>query len=352
MRDIAVSLVIAGIGSLVTYCIAVASRRIRDWRLRRRYPVAGRFLTEYGDEIDGVTVMQKATTTLEQHGREVTGKTVDLDGDRAWLLKGTIETGGFLHGYYRAEDPNDPGKGTFFLKVDGPQADMHGLWAGFDPINSGIEGGAYDFKRIPKASIQLAADADAPSVCALLGDALGELYVDLDDVRATIDPANPDATCLIAVDAEGRLIGALTATVLPRGSIADILPVGQVATVQELPSLRFHERLCVIRSIAVLPGWRGRGIGSQLVREALDWCDERGATTALSFGWKSSGGCHIAGVMATTGFESTQEIPNFWTDDSRQKGYSCPECGSVCECTAVVFRRAVMAQVASRLATA
>lgn len=352
MRDVAISLAIAGLGSLATYCIAVASRRIRDWQLRRKFPVAGRFLTEYGDEIEGVEVMQKATSTLEQHGREVTGKTVDLDGDRGWLLKGTIETGGFLHGFYRAEDPNDPGKGTFFLKIEGSHADMQGLWAGFDPMSSGIEGGRYEFKRIPKSTIQVAADADAASVCALLGDALGELYVDLDDVRATIDPDNPNATCLVAADAEGRLIGALTAAVLPRGSIAEVLPIGQAGAVDEISSLRFHERLCVIRSIAVVPGWRGRGIGSQLVREGLDWCDERGATAAVSFGWKSSGGCHIAGVMATTGFESTLEIPNFWTDDSRRKGYSCPECGSVCECTAVVFRRPVMVQVASRLATA
>lgn len=345
--DIFISLAIAALGSLAAFLIGRASRALRNRRLRKKYPVAGRFITEYEDEVAGKRVIQKAMTTLEQHGKEVTGSTEELSGDRAWLLEGSIERGGFLHGVYSAEDPHDLGKGTFFLKIEGANGDLRGLWAGFDSANGDIDGGSYDFKRCPEATLRAADDSDAPSVCALLGDALGELYVDLEEIRSMVASDNAEATCLIAVDGEDQIIGALTAAIFSRDSLAGALPAGQDETVQRLPAIRYHERFCVIRSIAVVSRWRGRGVGSRLVREALDWCQDLGTTATISFGWKSSKGCHIDGVMTTTGFSSVSEIPNFWTEDSRAKDYFCPECGSVCECAAVVFKRVVDVRAAS-----
>jgi GNAT superfamily N-acetyltransferase len=352
VEDIVISLVIAGLGSLAAFLIALGSRWLRNRGLRKRYPVAGRFITEYEDEVDGHRVLQKAMTTLEQWGRDVTGATADLSGERAWLLKGTIESGGFLHGVYSAEDPHDSGKGTFFMKIDGASGDLQGLWAGFDSKNGSIREGSYDFKRCPEATIEVASDSDAPTVCALLGDALGELYVDLNEIRSIIATENPDATCLIAVDREGQIIGALTAAMFSNASLGAALPAGQAETIGRLPAIRYHERFCVIRSIAVVPRWRDRGVGSRLVREALTWCGARGTTAALSFGWKSSRGCHIDGVMTTTGFDRILEVPNFWTADSQAKDYFCPECGSVCECAAVVFKRVIDVKAASSTSAA
>lgn len=224
---------------------------------------------------------------------------------------------------------------------------MQGLWAGFDSVNGEIDGGSYSFRRCPEGDVQVATDADAPSVCALLGDALGELYVDLEDIRSMIATDNPDATCLICVDRNGHIIGALTAAIFNQASIVHVLPAGQEGTLKQIPTLRYHQHFCVVRAIAVVSRWRGRGIASRLVTEALDWCRSRGATAALSFGWKSSHGCHIDGVMATTGFQCVGEISNFWTDDSKKRDYFCPECGAVCECAAVIFTRPVDARAAA-----
>lgn len=344
MNDLVASFLIAGLGSLLTFLAGFTARRVRDWRLRQRYPVAGRFVTEYEDQTADGVALRKALTELKQRGREVSGVTVDLDGGRAWRLKGTIEKGGFLHGVYDAEDPHDFGQGTFFLKIEGTSGDMRGLWAGYDSAISDISQGGYTFRRCPESTIQAAVDADAPSVCALLGDALGALYVDLNDIRSMIDPGNEDATCLIAVDGAGQIVGALTAAIFDEESLRDVLPLGQAENLQSQPILLYHEHFCMIRSVVVVPDCKGRGIGTSLVGEALVWARERSATAAISFGWKSSQGCHIDGVMKTAGFRGVSEIPDFWKEDSRSKRYSCPECGSVCECAAVVFKRAIDAR--------
>jgi hypothetical protein len=122
MNDLVISFVIAGLGSLATFLAGFAARKARDRRHRKKYPVAGRFVTEYEDQTAGGIVIRKATTELKQRGRDVSGITVDIVGGRAWELKGTIETGGFLHGVYKAEDPHDSGQGTFFLKSKAPMA--------------------------------------------------------------------------------------------------------------------------------------------------------------------------------------------------------------------------------------
>jgi hypothetical protein len=52
VADLVISPVIAGLGSLAAFLLALASRGLRNRRLRKRYPLAGRFITEYEDEID------------------------------------------------------------------------------------------------------------------------------------------------------------------------------------------------------------------------------------------------------------------------------------------------------------
>jgi GNAT superfamily N-acetyltransferase len=349
VSDLVISFLIAGLGSLLTFLIGFTVRKVRDWRLRKKYPVAGRFVTEYEDQIAGGVAVRKAITTLKQRGREVGGITVDLNGGRAWKLKGTIEKGGFLHGVYGAEDPHDSGQGTFFLRIEGTDGDMKGLWAGYDSEISDISQGGYSFRRCPESKIQAAVDADAPSVCALLGDALGALYVDLESIRSIMAPDNEDATCLIAVDVTGQIVGALTAAIFDEESLGGALPLGQAENLQPLPALLYHEHFCMIRSVAVVPHCMGRGIGTELVSKALEWARGRSATAAISFGWKSSQGCHIDGVMKTAGFRGVSEVPNFWTEDSRSKKYSCPECGAICECAAVVFKRTIDARAATAL---
>lgn len=340
MTDIAISLLLAAIGSLLTFLAAYVSRRVRDRHLKRRFPVAGRFISEYEDLKGEERVVTKSLTVLRQRGRAIVGETVELEGSRSWELQGVVESGGFIHGVYAAEDPHDNGNGTFYLKIDGGSGDMDGLWAGYDSVNGEIEGGRYTFKRSADVTVRSAKLEEARSVCSLLGDALGELYVDLASVREAISD-DAKSACFVAVTRQDHVVAAVTVSLVDQSSIEEFLPEGQDSLVRSLRVLRHNETVALLRSIAVRPRYRGRSIATQLTARAMYWAAEREATAALTFGWRSPQGCHIAGVMETSGFRSEADIPNFWTADSRLHDYSCPVCGDTCECGAVIFVRAL-----------
>jgi GNAT superfamily N-acetyltransferase len=340
LADFTSGLVVAAAGSLVTVLAGVSSRYVRNRRLRRRFPVAGEYLTEYEDEEDGQQVVHKAVSTLKQKGREVTGVTTDLDSlRRGWLLKGTVEPGGLLQGFYEAEDPNDPGTGTFFLKVDVLTKDLKGQWVGYGANNGSIEKGRYDFKRRVHAAIRRAEDSEAAAVCGLLGDALGDRYVQVEDVRRMIRDA--DSACFVALNGEDRLCGAVTARLTDRDELREILPSDQRDLVDRLSFLRYHERVCLVRSIAVPPEYRQRGVGTELVKHVLAWAATQRVTGALAIGWKPPSGCAVAGVMNTCGFAEECEVEGFWTHESETNDSTCPSCGDFCRCSAVVFTRRV-----------
>lgn len=341
MLDIVDSLLLAGIASLITLTAGVVSRRIRDKRLGRRYPVAGRFVTEYDDTADGEKITRKGFTILKQRGRHITGETIDLQEGRSWILSGTVEPGGFVHGIYGAEDPHDTGTGTFFLKIGGRGGDLTGLWAGYDSVNGGIDGGKYVFRRSPDVTIREAVSDDAQRVCALLGQALGELYIDLDAIRRIIAEDETTSTCFVAVSPTNQLLGAVTTAVIAHDELASAFPIGHDDLPERLLVAKFNEQIGIVKSIAVDPKSRSRGIATQLVDRSLEWQASRGATASICVGWKSDDGCHIAGVMEVTGFDPAEDISAFWLEESKREGYLCPACGHECHCGAIIFSRSV-----------
>jgi GNAT superfamily N-acetyltransferase len=344
------SLLFAAIASLLTYAATRVRRHLNDRRLRRKYPVAGQFITEYEDHAGSRHTTAKAWTALRQKGQEVTGYTRELDSGRTWTLRGRVESG-FLNGVYEADDPHDGGVGTFFLKVDGTEGDMEGLWAGYDSVNGKIDGGYYRFRRYPNVAVRPAHITEASQVCALLGDALGELCVDVEAVRETISEKS-DATCLVAAGADGQIVGAATFYILNRISFTRFLPLGQGDLPERLRVFRFNESVGLLRSIAVRPAYRGRGTATELTRTGIAWCTEKGATALLAVAWSPPDGCRLAGVMAVTQFEQVTTVANYWTADSKVKDYACPVCGDVCTCSAVIFGRSLDGTRPSRSTTA
>ncbi len=336
MPEIAIPIVLAGIGSAITFALQYARRLIREYRLRQQYPVAGTFATTYDDIANGEFVTQKAFTRLHQRGDFVSGVTSEFNSGRRWKLEGQITRDGFLRGSYSAEDPYDKGSGTLFLKVDGAKGDMEGLWAGYDSANRLMGGGRYKFRRCTDLQIRSARQSEADALVALLGDALGHRYVDLDEMEALI-AGNGDEACIVADLGNGYIGGAVTVRVVDRDAAIQELPKGQDALLDRLPLRGVHRRIGLIKAVAVQPGSRNRGIATDLTRAALDWLGAHQATVALSIGWKSSAGCHIEGVFESFKFRAADEVASFWYEDSKEGLYRCPVCGEVCSCSAVIF---------------
>jgi GNAT superfamily N-acetyltransferase len=341
VTDIVTSLLLAAIGSAITFAVQQIRRRYRNHRLRARYPVEGLFATEFEDRTESGTVVQKGLTRIRQHGMEVSGVTSELQTGRCWNLKGKISSDGFISGVYRAEDPHDTGSGTFFVEIDGATGDMKGLWAGYDSVNHSIEGGQYQFRRCPETDIRAAEHHEAQSLVALLGDALGDRYVEYDDVARLIKGANSEL-CLVARTDGADIAGAATASVVSHRDLARSFPKGKGHLLRQLPLSSHHQSVGLIQAVAVSSLYRERGIATQLTRAAMDWLRDQRATVALSFGWKSPDGCHIGGVFESCGFRPVYEAEKFWFEDSKAAGYSCPSCGDVCRCAAVIFTRSLI----------
>lgn len=217
---------------------------------------------------------------------------------------------------------------------------MTGVWSGWDSANRNLGGGNYELRRALDSCVRSAQIGELASVCALLGDALGDFYVDVETVRESMTDAEK-ATCLVAADQDAGLLGASTYYLVSRDSFVRFLPVGQERLAEALQVFRFNDSVGLLRSLAVRPECRDRGIATELVRKGISWCEQRGATAMLTVAWTPPEGCHLLGIMKAEKFDAVMKIDNYWTEDSKQKNYDCPVCGPVCVCSATIFRRSL-----------
>lgn len=94
----------------------------------------------------------------------------------------------------------------------------------------------------------------------------------------------------------------------------------------------------VIKTIAVNREYKGLGIGTKLIEDALnifaaDYCDH-----VFTVAWKSSLGINLHGVLMKTQFKRFIEIPHFWYQSSIESGCHCSVCGKPpCVCSAVIY---------------
>jgi amino-acid N-acetyltransferase len=91
-----------------------------------------------------------------------------------------------------------------------------------------------------------------------------------------------------ATEADGPLIASLLAAAgLPTEGLADHLATALVgrdgAAVVASAALELYGDTALLRSVAVTPSARGRGLGQRIARAALDVADEHGARSVYLF---------------------------------------------------------------------
>jgi GNAT superfamily N-acetyltransferase len=179
------------------------------------------------------------------------------------------------------------------------------------------------------------------ALCTLKGE-LGENYI-LKKVFETYiydDNNFSGKAAFIAQDSMTEVVvGALTAEIVsPEAFKASFLDSFDLA--KELPEVRLLNDKCIglIKSVAVAPRFQGRGIGTQLVMDAIKKLEEHGAEAFYALGWVSKArGCHIQGVLEALDFRMISQFDYFWYKDSIEYGYSCPSCGHPCRCSTRLF---------------
>jgi GNAT superfamily N-acetyltransferase len=342
--SVIISLVVAVVAAILGAATTQVQRLIQNRRLRRKYPIGGRFVTEYQDVTDTGTITRNGEATLGWKRDHISGEDLNTEEGRAWKLEGTMDATGFLAGIYRADDPYDTGNGTFFLRIEG--RDMYGLWAGYDSVNRQVVSGNYTFRQRPDGAVRRATPDEAGRVVALLGDALGESYVDLGTVEEAIT-GDGTATCLVEIDSSNRLLGAVTCYIVTPDSLDRFLPEDQGDLVNSLRVCKFNTLIGLLRSLAVAPNYRRRGVATDLTEACITWCAEHGASTMMTFAWlphtdPQQAMPQLTGVLKHAGFTLVETIDNYWTQDSQSKRYQCPVCGPTCTCAAAVYARAIL----------
>lgn len=172
-----VELIAALIGGLVYFSLERLTRWIRSRRLAAKYPIAGKYITEFEER----GAIYRAPATLKQSGTVIHGET--RSGNRKWILEGEVTPEGYLIGKYKPESVHDKGLGNFFLKID-LHCDMHGIWSGLDAEKNEIQQGSYVFHHQSGLVILPVAADHVPEILQIAEKELGDAYIDRTDLLA------------------------------------------------------------------------------------------------------------------------------------------------------------------------
>lgn len=319
-------IVVGILGGLIVWASAGLKQFIRNRIDRRRFPIAGEYISQFEDETSHGKIWVSAPARLKQHGLVVVG--VTHMGDKKWRLSGSIDPkGGFISGVYSAENPYDRGVGNFFLTIQ-PNKDLVGLWSGYDSANEKISVGGYRFHRIVSLKISKVSKETAAACMAIAEVQLGKDYIPEKDFL------NDDFHCVYG-RMERDIVGFAIGKSLDRQDFINKFP--KVA--ERLPNiLPWADTVGMVSSVAIRQDCQGRGAGYALVQNVLQYLDAQSMTVML--GWSAPDGVHIAGIAHALGFTEKAIIAEYWHDDSLSKGYRCPVCGSPpCHCSAVLYVR-------------
>jgi ribosomal protein S18 acetylase RimI-like enzyme len=164
--------------------------------------------------------------------------------------------------------------------------------------------------------------ADARLLKEVFDPCLGEDYLSLEFLQAFIQ--EPGAICRVAIADNTQVVGALIARRLWQP--ADVLKISRLLSLAYI----WGE----LKTMAVLPDYRGNGIGSKFTRETISHLQQGGCNRCAVEAWKSPNPQNSLGILGRFDFETLIEIPNYW------EGANCAECGpGACRCTAVIMTR-------------
>jgi ribosomal protein S18 acetylase RimI-like enzyme len=170
----------------------------------------------------------------------------------------------------------------------------------------------------------------------LLRAGLGAGYI-VDQEIVDLQTGKMNGTVLGAF-VNGELVGVLLGRMLEEETAAEYEALAKRAGATA--ALAVH-RLGLLQSVAVKPGCRGQGIGTELSRALLDQLKRAGATAVLAVSWESGTRDSSAGMLEAVGFRRVARVEDFWREDSVRMGYTCPRCGKPCRCAGILYLKHV-----------
>ncbi len=304
--------------------------------MQKKFPVAGEYLTWYEDRIGDQEIIRTAPATIIQKGNKIFGET-KYDGEKkwAWTLEGEIDKAGHIYGRYSAIDPLDKGIGNFFLKVESDRR-MFGYWSGYDSENNKVLSGKYGFQ--PKCNDLLIVEMATNHMQHVFNIAdcqLGKGYVSADLLGEAI-VNNEKYIAKVAIDNENnKVVGFYIVQLVKKQEVNEIIlnnpeVASRIARSSELTGL--------IKTVAVDKNYQGRGVGMNLIKDAISELQNKNIHTIFTIAWKSKYGTNLKGILMRLDFKEIIEIPEYWKESSIKENFECPVCRKPpCSCSAVIY---------------
>lgn len=322
------------IGAAIASAAIWLFRRIRDYRLERKYSLNGVYKGEYEDIIDGKKAIEKERVTLKQRGLNFEAAAANAKTGRGWGFEGEIDDKtGYIYGYYKAQSITDSSLGVFVFDQK-PDGKLEGMWAGYDSQNKNISHGRYILTKFLPVHVRRGAAKDAPAIFHIAAKALGEGYLNHDTLMKALERDH-----VFVAEYEGTIIGYAISEIIRRGEF-EVHLKGQT---YRIPAYMDHadktETLGLLRTVAVDSDYQKKGAGTRLVEAALEALKKAGATHIVSFAWRTDT-AHIGPLLEAKGFQEKAVFDDFWHQESLDHDYLCPHCGHPCHCTAILYSRA------------
>jgi GNAT superfamily N-acetyltransferase len=172
-----------------------------------------------------------------------------------------------------------------------------------------------------------------PECLALVDRTQGKGIITLDYLERCASES--DKLLLLAL-LDGSLAGVAAARVVPQDGFDYYLPFGREAVLD----LFQHYRVGLMSLASVVEPLQGQGIGQELTRHRIQWMNDAGCTAQIAVSWRS-GLTHTSDrVFTKLGFKCLSQVEGFYREDSTQRGWICPVCGSPpCRCSASFYIR-------------
>ena len=186
-------------------------------------------------------------------------------------------------------------------------------------------------------TIEPVLDPSSPLVeaaVALLHDVLGPGY-DVSEFASMVADRGGAALFVAREGSRAAVVGAAAALVA--GPAEEAWLDRSLARLGRARNRRPDRRAGVLRTMAVAPRARGKGIGDALIRARLEFLRSAGCAEAYVASWVSGARQHSLGILGRNGFEPLGELADYWHEPG-QPPVPCVRCGPVCRCSAVLMR--------------
>ncbi len=107
----------------------------------------------------------------------------------------------------------------------------------------------------------------------------------------------------------------------------------------KVPQILQNRKVGFIKSVAVEKEFRRRGIGTQLIVEAMQRLKNKECDLFFAVSWVSGLPDSSPSVFEALKFTNAVEISDYWTEDSIKEKYICPVDGNPCHCSAIFYLR-------------